>query len=247
MTLALFSAAFLQGLLGSWHCPGMCGPIAHVLHGGGGRTLSVTLLYNFGRTVSYFAVGLALGLAGGALNTFFLSQFAAVLGGVLIVLFGFTYLFASGPGALVAMPEFAVRGLGTLLKNGAGRLSVAFVFGTLSGLLPCGLLYPAYALALGSGQPLLGATAMVFFSLGTYPAMLAVGTGSAWFWKHLRTPVIRRGFGLLMIVFGLGTIFVRVYMPHDHGGHGAHSDHELHEQTVAPNATGHDHGAVLSH
>lgn len=242
MSVALFSAAFVQGFAGSWHCPGMCGPIVHVLASGGGRTWWVTLFYNFGRSVSYFSVGLLLGLTGGLLNTIFLSSFAAVIGGVLIIVFGAMYLFAGGPGALVRLPGFVVRGLGRLLKSeteaGAGRrIMVALSFGMVSGLLPCGMLMPAYALALGSGDPLAGAVAMVFFSLGTYPAMLATGAGSSFFWKQLQAPELRRVFGVAMIVFGIATIYMRVYVPHDHGAHGG-SHHEARGSHHEHNAPG---------
>jgi sulfite exporter TauE/SafE len=254
MTFALFSAAFVQGFAGSWHCPGMCGPIAHVLASGGGRTWWVTLFYNFGRSVSYFSVGLLLGLTGGLLNTIFLSSFAAVVGGLLIIVFGTMYLFAGGPGALVRLPDFVVRGLGRLLRSESGaadrrRPLVALSFGMVSGLLPCGMLMPAYALALGSGDALAGAVAMVFFSLGTYPAMLATGAGSSFFWKQLNSPELRRVFGVAMIVLGIATIYMRVYVPHDHGAHGAH--HESHgshmQHGVADEHEQHDHHRHMDH
>lgn len=228
MTIALFSAAFLQGLLGSWHCPGMCGPIAQVLYSGGGRSLPINLVYNFGRTLSYFSVGLLLGLTGGLLNTVLLSRAAAILGGVLIALFGCAYLFSGSLSSRFALPEAFVRRLGSFLRDGRGRLPVALVFGMSSGLLPCGLLLPAYALALSTGDALTGATAMVFFSLGTYPAMIAVGGAGAWFWRRMQMPGIRRAFGAFLILFGAVTIVWRVYVPHEHGAHGVHDAPGIH-------------------
>ena len=50
-----------------------------------------------------------------------------------------------------------------------------YILGVALGFLPCGLLYGALAAAAASGRPLAGALAMLAFSLGTVPSLLAVG------------------------------------------------------------------------
>lgn len=56
-----------MGMAGSFHCIGMCGPLALSIPLNGtssvARLLSI-LFYNLGRTVTYFLIGAALGWAG---------------------------------------------------------------------------------------------------------------------------------------------------------------------------------------
>ena len=47
-----------------------------------------------------------------------------------------------------------------------------FFVGLLNGLMPCGPMQSMQIIALGSGNPVSGAFAMLMFSLGTVPLML---------------------------------------------------------------------------
>ena len=47
----------------------------------------------------------------------------------------------------------------------------ALLFGGLTGLIPCGLVYSALAIPVAAGDPLTGALAMVAFGLGTVPLL----------------------------------------------------------------------------
>ena len=60
-------------------------------------------------------------------------------------------------------------------RRGAGAW---FLLGAANGFLPCG---PVYAVAAGTvaARPLAGAAAMLFFGLGTIPALLAFALGAA--------------------------------------------------------------------
>jgi len=56
----IFITAFLTGLLGSFHCAGMCGPIALATPTVGNTTLQkawAKLLYNLGRVTTYSLLG----------------------------------------------------------------------------------------------------------------------------------------------------------------------------------------------
>ena len=60
-------AAFLLGFLGSFHCIGMCGPIAIALpqHEGQKNLIYTSaLLYNIGRVITYSIIGLLFGTIG---------------------------------------------------------------------------------------------------------------------------------------------------------------------------------------
>ena len=65
MTILL--SAFVLGLMGSFHCAGMCGPIAIALplHGNvvSQKILGGTL-YNVGRTITYGIMGAIFGFLG---------------------------------------------------------------------------------------------------------------------------------------------------------------------------------------
>lgn len=73
----------------------------------------------------------------------------------------------------------------------------------LWGLMPCGLVYAAFGLALASGSPLRGALVMAAFGAGTAPAMIATGLASARFAPDVRARAwLRRTAGALVFAFG---------------------------------------------
>ena len=65
-------AGFLFGLLGSFHCVGMCGAIALALPGPAGasrfRYAGGRVLYNLGRATTYATLGAGAGLLGQGLR-----------------------------------------------------------------------------------------------------------------------------------------------------------------------------------
>lgn len=60
-----------------------------------------------------------------------------------------------------------------MLRRARRASGAAFplVLGLPIGLLPCGLLYPMYAAAAGTGAPLEGAALLAAFGLGTVPLL----------------------------------------------------------------------------
>lgn len=204
MILALAGGAFLQGLLGSLHCPAMCGPFAHTLGATQGRW-SVLIAYNVMRSVSYATVGVLLGLSGQAVNLAVTSGAAAIAGGVLLILVGIAVIFPQF--TVFHVPAFIVRPLTGILRSGRGAHITAASFGLLSGLLPCGVLWPAYAVALSAGVYWIGALVMVAFSLGTYPAMMLIGLSGGFLRGRLSQPGWRIAFAAVIVSFGLFTIW----------------------------------------
>ncbi len=66
-------SAFILGILGSFHCIGMCGPIAFMLpvsRDKKGLKFLQIFLYHFGRLLAYSIIGLAFGIIGKSLNLF---------------------------------------------------------------------------------------------------------------------------------------------------------------------------------
>ena len=77
------------GLLGSFHCVGMCGPLALSLPINSNSSLAKffgALLYNCGRVVTYSFFGLIFGIIGRSVALFGFQQWLSVIAGVLIIL-----------------------------------------------------------------------------------------------------------------------------------------------------------------
>ena len=83
----IITMAFVMGLLGSFHCLGMCGPIAMALpmgHRSNSSRLWGGAVYNLGRVFTYSFLGLILGLAGDFLISSEIQNTVSVAFGVLI-------------------------------------------------------------------------------------------------------------------------------------------------------------------
>ena len=191
---SLFVAGFAGSLV---HCAGMCGPfvLGQVMsdaeravsgHYGEWRRLAGASLapYHLGRLTTYAALG---GVAGAATGLFASTDaFAWLSAGLLVVAAIVMLLQALGLAADIGSP------LGKPLARLAGPLSSAqapwtrYLLGVVLGFLPCGLLYGALAAAAGTGSARDGAFAMAAFTLGTVPALVAVGWGGMLFRRRLR-------------------------------------------------------------
>ena len=177
MTAAITAAWLLSGLglgfLGSFHCVGMCGPIALTLpvqHLSGGKKMGGILLYNAGRVTAYMLLGLVFGWLG---QQFYLGGWQQGLSIGLGVLLLAAVLFGKLTPKLKM--GWVQRALGKLLaRRSTGTL---YAIGFLNGFLPCGLVYMAIAGAVASGSVWGGALFMGAFGAGTLPAMAAV----SWF------------------------------------------------------------------
>ena len=170
--MQLFITAFSLGLLGSFHCLGMCGPIAFTLPVKNNRFLSA-ILYNSGRIITYSTFGLLFGVIGQGLKTATTQQFLSIAFGVLLIV-----------GTLLPtrfLNQFKVSGYFvkavsqlkfTLSKfiHQKGVLSL-LVIGLLNGLLPCGLVYAAIGGSIATGNTTDGVLFMASFGSGTLPMM----------------------------------------------------------------------------
>jgi hypothetical protein len=94
-------------------------------------------------------------------------------------------------------------------------LTPAFL-GLTWGLMPCGFLYTAQIKAATSGSVTAGALTMLFFGLGTLPAMVALGTMAGLLSQDRRSQLFRLG-GWITIAIG-GLTLIRTDATHDHTG-----------------------------
>lgn len=209
MIWGIIGTAFLQGFLGSLHCVGMCGPFVYIFNAQkSGSGFLRNAVYNLSRSVSYTIVGVILGSIGFGLNTFFLSDLAAIIGGGLIILFAFSYILPGQFGKLLSgtLPSGIYRGISGVLKKFENKTLLAMVLGLISGLLPCGLLYPAFALAILTGSPLYGGLVMLAFSFATYPTLFALGLLSQTILTKLQNFRYRIVLGTVLLLLGMYTI-----------------------------------------
>lgn len=174
----LIGSAFVMGLAGSFHCIGMCGPLALALPVSHKNDLSrVTggLLYNSGRIFSYSVLGLLFGSLGSFMFAAKWQSFLSITLGSLILiylLFPKRWFHYSVKNSLSKPFLFLRQQLGKLFQE--KKISSIFFIGVLNGYLPCGLVYLALASSVVAGNSLTGGMFMLFFGLGTLPMMFSV-------------------------------------------------------------------------
>lgn len=171
--ISLFSG-FSIGLIGSFHCVGMCGPLALSLPIHHLRSIEKTtsvLLYNIGRALSYSFMGVILGLLGQSFSFLKIQQWLSISAGVLILVVLLTHYFGSFKiNILSKFTQKVQLKLGNYLK--AEKTLFSFLgMGIVNGFLPCGLVYVALASAFAAGTVLGSGVLMFGFGLGTLPLM----------------------------------------------------------------------------
>lgn len=195
---AAAGATFLTGLGGSAHCALMCGPLACVgLGPDRAARWRAGLAWQAGRVAVYGLVGVALGASGRGGLALARAPLARALPWIMVA--GLVLSAVEVTRRLPALPGLA-RVPRLLARLGAGfSLEARAAFrGAATPFLPCGLLYGAFVVALGTGAPLAGAAVMVAFSLGALPALLLVQLGTPRLLPaRAAGPVVRRAVPLL--------------------------------------------------
>jgi hypothetical protein len=168
--------ALATGALGSAHCAAMCGPLAVAgCSGATGLSPRRTAGYFVGRSLAYGTVGAVLGHLGhhalcilpmGALEgvAITLVAGAAAYRGVKLLR---PAKKATPPLVQLRRRPSSILGLVAELlpQRGLG-------LGLVTGVMPCGLLLPAWALAAGTASAPAGALVMTIFSFATLPGLL---------------------------------------------------------------------------
>ncbi|AXT51076.1 sulfite exporter TauE/SafE family protein [Aquimarina sp. BL5] len=209
-------SAFILGLLGSFHCIGMCGPIAFMLpldHKNHLKKFFQISLYHLGRLLAYSIIGLFFGLVGKSLNIFGMQQGLSISIGVLMI------LLVLIPSSIFMKYNFSkpVYKVISNVKNALGKElkkktpDTFLTIGFLNGFLPCGLIYMAVFAAIALGSIMESSMYVLLFGLGTVPLMTAVVYArnlfkGKWIRKHIQKaiPVFVVMMGLLFILRGMG-------------------------------------------
>ena len=203
-------SAFLLGLLGSFHCIGMCGPIAMVLPVHKDTRASKTIkisLYHIGRILAYGSIGLLFGFLGKGLFLSGFQQRLSIIIGVIIV--GYILLPKNWIRKIeVTTPLYQIvarikSGLGSRLKKNS--FSSLFVIGFLNGYLPCGMVYMAVVGAVAMATPQQGFLYMLLYGVGTIPLMTMII-----YFKHLFSIKFRNNIqkAIPYFVFLIGVLFI---------------------------------------
>ena len=182
----MYWSALAFGLLGSFHCVGMCGPIVLAVPG---RSIISKLSYNLGRTITYTVMGGILGFIGEGFTLAGWQQPLSVMVGVIMLLIViFTkYKQFDLPviGLLDKLWRYFKGKLAPLFKSSSAL--APFFIGLINGLLPCGLVYAALFAAVSMGGIVETALYMALFGLGTAPLLIAVSMFGSFISQQNRT------------------------------------------------------------
>lgn len=218
--LPILSAALLTGLLGSAHCLGMCAGISGLFAvnaeiGTLKRQLPMAIAYNTGRVLTYALLGAVVATFGGALVEAkpTLARPILLITGTVIILIGLQVAFnwrLLSP--IEKMGALLWKQLAPIAKHfvPVNSLPRALGLGLLWGWLPCGLVYSVLLIAATSAVPLAGAATMLAFGIGTMPAMVLTGVGTAQLSAFMRRRGARLGLGLVIVALGVLTIMMPV-------------------------------------
>lgn len=207
-----YLAAFTTGFLGGFgHCIGMCGPIIGSYAVSSAPSLSFKervlthLLYNTGRITTYAFVGFFMALAGSSLSAILkasgIQQAVAFMAGIVMIIIGL------GVSGVIKRPLWFEGKGGHILRAGKVFMAVAsvwryYLLGAIFGLLPCGLSYSMFVVALVTGNPMKGLMFTLLFGIGSMPALLLFGYGASLFGSVLRG-LLYRASGVVIILMGL--------------------------------------------
>ena len=171
--MRIYYLAILTGLLGSFHCIGMCGPLAfslpHFSKAWSG-ILMEKIIYNFGRIFTYSLLGLLVGLIGRRLWLIGIQSSLSI--GIGLVLIGIASLKILAIRLKANGLVFGIPHLNNLLSWALKNQWGLFWIGIINGLLPCGFVFIALLSALNTQSAFQSSLYMFYFGMGTFPMML---------------------------------------------------------------------------
>ncbi|MFN8257969.1 MAG: sulfite exporter TauE/SafE family protein [Bacteroidales bacterium] len=210
MELNLLAAALMLGLAGSFHCAGMCGPIALAMPLNTNSFISRingAIRYNAGRAITYSIMGAIFGMISSGFSLAGFQKWISIGMGTLMILSA-VLTFLSGKEILETkrfdflLVKLKIT-LGKLLTVKSKKSLLAI--GLLNGLLPCGLVYVALAGALAAGNLITSVLFMFIFGLGTLPMLFFISVAG-----NSVSVAIRRKMTRLIPVFVIlvGTLYI---------------------------------------
>jgi hypothetical protein len=216
-------AAFIIGLFSTIHCIGMCGGLVGAMMMSldpqirlqPSRLVLFTFAYNSGRIFSYAVAGLLIGWFGEALSDTIMPE-----NGIEIFRF-IASLMIVAMGLYIAgwFPQFArieklgmpiwkfLQPLGQRLLP-VSNLVQAFLFGTIWGWLPCGLVYYMLLMSPAADGAVNSSLFMLVFGLGTLIPLMVTGFLSGRMSLFRNSKKIRYMSGITLIILGIINIWL---------------------------------------
>lgn len=207
--------AFIFGLISSFHCIGMCGPIAMMLpvdRDNQAKKVTQIITYHLGRLTAYASIGLVFGLVGRGLFLAGMQQKMSIFIGVAMILVILIpekvfarYNFSKPVFVLISKVKST---LGKQFKNKSYKS--LFTIGLLNGFLPCGMVYVALFGAIAMQNESYGVLYMILFGLGTVPMMSSVVYLQSFLTVPVRNkiqkaiPYVAVAMGIAFVLRGLG-------------------------------------------
>jgi len=205
--------AFSTGLMGAFHCLGMCGGFAGGYFAGHGwrRKLLPQATYHGIRIVTYMVLGVSGAVIGRVVAQSGIvgkgQGLLMILAGLLIMAIGLG-LTGRVPGLMRARSCKPPQGCKVVKFEAKPRTASLFpgIAGLLNGLVPCSLVFSVALKAAATGQPLQAGLLMLSFGLGTLPTMGLVTTLGAAIghWGSDWMPLIT---GILVMLLGAWTFY----------------------------------------
>ncbi|MBN9385601.1 MAG: sulfite exporter TauE/SafE family protein [Chitinophagaceae bacterium] len=222
----LFATAFSLGLISSFHCVGMCGPLVLALplqHLPARPRILAVFSYHGGRLLTYAMLGGVAGLLGRTVYLAGFQQWFSIILGILILVW-VCIRTIGGRSVTAGKLFYPLQTFITRLWRSPGRKSY-FIPGMANGLLPCGMVYIAVAGAVSFSSMGESLAFMLIFGIGTLPALLLLGFSGhligAGVRRHMRKfiPFAMALVGVLLILRGLdlGIPFISPALAHSPG------------------------------
>ena len=208
MFIELFIAALTMGIVGSLHCVGMCGPIILSIPWSNTQKALQISLYHVGRATTYAIMGAAVGSVGQLFLPKDLGVWPALISGSVLVL---VFLAQSFP-TVLQNNRFPASSIARFFRSFLKMDSVfsRFFMGMVNGILPCGMVYSALAVAILYHNALYSGLFMFLFGIGTSPLLVLLSRIKMYLSKYpffKREKTIRFALlilGLLIILRGAG-------------------------------------------
>ncbi|MCZ8343367.1 MAG: sulfite exporter TauE/SafE family protein [Leptospira sp.] len=212
LDFSIFISIFVFGVTSGLHCLVMCGPFVTIIRAGKDSRGGL-ILYHLGRGLSYIMLGGLFGFIGKGANSLgelgALQGLSAFLAFLLLALIGLRLFFLGKGISIFKFPGWVQK---VILKTKArfSHRELGLVIGFVSGLMPCGVLYPAFAASFATGSVAIGSMVMFAFFLGTMPVL----TGFGYLINKVRSKVqgiYVSGFGIVLVLLSISLLLYRVY------------------------------------
>ncbi len=216
----LFIPMLLVGIVTSVHCVTMCGTmvLSYAVKGDNGgpflKRMAPHFAYHTAKIISYMLVGLLLGAIGAAFDLGGVRGWVTVFAGAFMILMGLNMIgrFPWLRWVTLRPPKFLTKAIVRLRRRasadeaaGESSLLTPVMFGSLTGLMPCGPLQSAQIAAAGAGSAAAGSIAMLGFGLGTMPLMLGFGAVSGMLGHKFRERMMTVA---ALVIVGVGLVML---------------------------------------